>query len=26
VIVMIDWGWAYLTYQRYARIIFGRFK
>src|SRR4029079_12094117 len=23
VIVMIDWGWAYLTYQRYARIIFG---
>ncbi|HZO02257.1 MAG TPA: NAD(P)/FAD-dependent oxidoreductase [Burkholderiales bacterium] len=20
--VMIDWGWAYLTYQRYARIIF----
>jgi len=24
VIVMIDWGWAYLTYQRYARIIFGR--
>ena len=22
-IVMIDWGWAYLTYQRYARIIFG---
>ena len=23
-IVMIDWGWAYLTYQRYARIIFGR--
>jgi NADH dehydrogenase len=26
VIVMIDWGWAYLTYQRYARIIIGRFK
>jgi len=25
-IVMIDWGWAYLTYQRYARIIIGRFK
>jgi NADH dehydrogenase len=24
-IVMIDWGWAYLTYQRYARIIFGKF-
>ena len=24
-IVMIDWGWAYLTYQRYARIIIGRF-
>jgi NADH:ubiquinone reductase (H+-translocating) len=24
VIVMIDWGWAYLTYQRYARIIFGK--
>src|SRR5688572_30121473 len=24
VIVLIDWGWAYLTYQRYARIIFGR--
>jgi NADH:ubiquinone reductase (H+-translocating) len=23
--VLIDWGWAYLTYQRYARIIFGRF-
>jgi NADH dehydrogenase len=23
-IVMIDWGWAYLTYQRYARIIFGK--
>jgi NADH dehydrogenase len=22
--VMIDWGWAYVTYQRYARIIFGR--
>ena len=19
--VMIDWGWAYFTYQRYARII-----
>ena len=25
VIVMIDWGWAYITYQRYARIIFGKF-
>jgi NADH:quinone reductase (non-electrogenic) len=25
VIVLIDWGWAYLTYQRYARIIFGKF-
>ena len=25
-IVMIDWGWAYLTYQRYARIIFGSRK
>ena len=24
-IVMIDWGWAYVTYQRYARIIFGKF-
>jgi NADH dehydrogenase len=24
-IVMIDWGWAYFTYQRYARIIIGRF-
>ncbi len=24
VIVLIDWGWAYLTYQRYARIIFGK--
>jgi len=24
-IVLIDWGWAYLTYQRYARIIIGRF-
>ncbi len=23
-IVMIDWGWAYITYQRYARIIFGK--
>ena len=23
-IVMIDWGWAYLTYQRYARVIFGK--
>jgi NADH:ubiquinone reductase (H+-translocating) len=23
-IVMIDWGWAYLTYQRYARIMIGR--
>jgi NADH:ubiquinone reductase (H+-translocating) len=23
-IVLIDWGWAYLTYQRYARIIFGK--
>ena len=23
-IVMIDWGWAYLTYQRFARIIFGK--
>jgi NADH dehydrogenase len=23
-IVMIDWGWAYVTYQRYARIIFGK--
>src|SRR5688500_11760910 len=22
-IVMIDWGWAYLTYQRYARIMIG---
>ena len=21
VIVMIDWGWAYFTYQRYARIM-----
>ena len=20
-IVMIDWGWAYFTYQRYARIV-----
>jgi NADH dehydrogenase len=20
-VVMLDWGWAYLTYQRYARII-----
>ena len=24
-IVLIDWGWAYLTYQRSARIIFGKF-
>ena len=23
VIVLIDWAWAYLTYERYARIIFG---
>jgi len=23
VIVLIDWAWAYFTYQRYARIIFG---
>ena len=23
-VVMLDWGWAYITYQRYARIIFGR--
>ena len=22
-VVMLDWGWAYITYQRYARIIFG---
>ena len=21
VIVMLDWGWAYITYQRYARIV-----
>jgi len=21
IIVMIDWGWAYITYQRYARIV-----
>ena len=20
-VVMIDWAWSYLTYQRYARII-----
>jgi len=20
-VVMIDWGWAYWTYQRYARIV-----
>ena len=26
VIVLIDWGWAYVTYQRYARIIFGRIR
>jgi len=25
-VVMIDWGWAYFTYERYARIIIGRFK
>ena len=25
-IVMIDWGWAYITYQRYARIIIGRIR
>jgi NADH dehydrogenase len=23
-IVMIDWGWAYFTYQRYARIVIDR--
>ncbi|HEV3010855.1 MAG TPA: NAD(P)/FAD-dependent oxidoreductase, partial [Burkholderiales bacterium] len=23
-IVMIDWGWAYFTYQRYARIMIRR--
>ena len=23
VIVMIDWAWAYFTYQRYARIVIG---
>ena len=23
-IVMIDWGWAYFTYQRYARIVIRR--
>ena len=23
-VVMIDWAWAYLTYQRSARLIFGR--
>ena len=22
-VVMIDWGWAYLTFQRYARIVIG---
>ena len=22
-VVMIDWAWAYWTFQRYARIIFG---
>jgi NADH dehydrogenase len=24
VVVMIDWAWAYFTYQRYARIVIGR--
>jgi NADH dehydrogenase len=24
VIVMIDWSWSYWTFQRYARIVFGR--
>jgi NADH dehydrogenase len=24
IIVMIDWAWAYVTYQRYARIVIGR--
>ena len=24
VIVLIDWAWAYCTYQRNARIILGR--
>lgn len=23
-VVMIDWGWAYFTYQRYARIVWPR--
>jgi NADH dehydrogenase len=25
-VVMLDWGWAYLTYQRYARIIIRALK
>lgn len=25
-VVMLDWGWAYFTYQRYARIIIRRVK
>jgi NADH dehydrogenase len=25
-VVMLDWGWAYFTYQRYARIIIRALK
>ena len=24
IVVMIDWAWAYWTFQRYARIVIGR--
>jgi NADH dehydrogenase len=23
IIVLVNWGWSYFTYQRHARIIFG---
>jgi NADH dehydrogenase len=26
IIVMIDWGWAYFSFQRYARIVIGAWK
>jgi NADH dehydrogenase len=26
IVVLVDWGWAYWTLQRYARIVFGKEK
>jgi NADH dehydrogenase len=26
IIVMIDWAWAYFSFQRYARIVIGAWK